>query len=51
MRRARSAAIGSEAADDRPYDAAQFGAHAWIERDGQALLWSGGSEFERLVEL
>ena len=28
-----------------------FGAHAWVEADGQPLLPGGGLEFERLVEL
>ena len=28
-----------------------FGAHAWVEQDGEAYLPTGGSEFERLVAL
>jgi hypothetical protein len=31
--------------------APEFAAHAWIERDGEALLPTGGGEFQRLVEL
>ena len=29
----------------------KFEAHAWIEREGEALLWSGGGAFGRLTEL
>ncbi len=29
----------------------EFGAHAWIERDGLPLLPAGGEDYERLVEL
>jgi hypothetical protein len=29
----------------------EFGAHAWVELDGRALLHPGDSSFERLVEL
>lgn len=28
-----------------------FAAHAWVEREGRALLDPGGSEFERLTEM
>ena len=28
-----------------------FGAHAWVELDGTALLPTGGDQFARLVEL
>ena len=28
-----------------------FSAHAWIEQNGQPLLWPGGAGFARLVEL
>lgn len=30
---------------------ADFGAHAWVERDGRPLLPDGGAEFDRLVTL
>ncbi len=29
----------------------EFGAHAWIERDGQPLLPAGGGAYSRLLEL
>ena len=28
-----------------------FAAHAWVERQGEPLLWTGGSQYERLADL
>ena len=28
-----------------------FAAHAWVERQGEPLLWTGGSQYERLTDL
>lgn len=30
---------------------ASFAAHAWVERQGEPLLWTGGSQYERLADL
>ncbi|MGH9033151.1 MAG: lasso peptide biosynthesis B2 protein, partial [Acidimicrobiia bacterium] len=46
---ARRGGAGSLVIGVRP--GSEFGAHAWVERDGVALLPSGPGEFGRLVEL